>query len=100
MKSMFKHIRVPSSLLTALAMLTLAFGSLAFIPAAEAQSVNWKRLSPTTSPSARSDSAMAYDPVSKQVVLFGGWDGKSHLGETWTFDGSTWTQQKPSVAPS
>jgi hypothetical protein len=43
---------------------------------------------------------MAYDPVSKKTVLFGGFDGSHYLSETWTFDGSTWTRQKTSIAPS
>jgi len=60
---------------------------------------NWKKLSPTTSPSARSYPAMAYDPVSKKIVLFGGAGSSAFLNDTWTFDGSTWTKIQTSVAP-
>ena len=36
---------------------------------------------------------MAYDPVSKKVVLFGGAGQTVDLNDTWTFDGTNWTQQ-------
>jgi hypothetical protein len=41
---------------------------------------------------------MAYDPVSKKVVLFGGYAG-TYLNDTWTFDGTTWTQVQALTAP-
>src|SRR5579864_3984439 len=96
---MFNHIRRVSILVAAMTLLSFAALSLTFVAAAQAQSVTWKRLSPKKFPSSRAFSAMAYDPVSKKTVLFGGWDGSTHLKETWTFDGTTWTKQKPSVAP-
>jgi hypothetical protein len=52
----------------------------------------WKMLLPATSPAARSYAAMAYDPVSKKVVLFGGMGASANLNDTWAFDGTTWTQ--------
>ena len=64
-----------------------------------AHAANWKELSPITSPSARSYPAMAYDPVSKKVVLFGGAGVNAFLNDTWTFDGTTWTQVNTPVAP-
>lgn len=42
---------------------------------------------------------MAYDPVSKKVVLFGGFGATRNLNETWTFDGTTWTEVKTATAP-
>jgi hypothetical protein len=42
---------------------------------------------------------MATDPVSGHVVLFGGLNGTTHLADTWTWEGTTWTQQHPSVSP-
>ncbi len=60
---------------------------------------NWKKLLPGVSPSARAAHAMAYDPVSKKVVLFGGYDATSYLGDTWSFDGTTWTREMPQVSP-
>ncbi len=32
----------------------------------------WTELAPATSPSARADASMAYDPATAQLVLFGG----------------------------
>ncbi len=61
----------------------------------------WTRLSPSTSPSARSNASISYDSGLGEVVLFGGgpYDGGA-LGDTWTFDGTTWTEQSPSASPS
>ena len=42
---------------------------------------------------------MAYDAATGQVVLFGGTNG-SNLGDTWTYNGTTWTQQSPATSPS
>lgn len=42
-------------------------------------------------PTIRTDSDMAYDPVRRRVVLFGGISGTVYLGDTWEFDGSQWT---------
>ena len=43
----------------------------------------------TTAPSGRTDAAMAADPVSGKLVLFG---GSTELADTWAFDGTNWTQ--------
>jgi hypothetical protein len=47
---------------------------------------------------------MAYDADRGEVVLFGGdgngWDGNGILGDTWTWDGTDWTQRSPVHAPS
>lgn len=52
-------------------------------------------------PAARAFAAAAYDEAKHQVVLFGGTaaNGTDVLGDTWTWDGSSWTQQHPSVSP-
>jgi hypothetical protein len=60
---------------------------------------NWKKLSTATTPPARSYCAMAYDPVSKKVVLFGGMGKTGNLNDTWAFDGTNWTQLRTAVAP-
>lgn len=59
-------------------------------------------LSPTTSalpsattstlPLGRWAAAMAYDRAHHTVVLFGGTSGQAPLGDTWTWDGSNWTE--------
>ena len=63
----------------------------------------WTQLSPATSPPSRLNAAMAYDANSGQLVLFGGLNnngnGTSLLGDTWTWNGTTWTQQTPATSP-
>lgn len=56
---------------------------------------------PGVSPPARAFAAAAYDEASHQVVLFGGIGSAGPaLDDTWTWDGSAWTQQHPSSSPS
>ena len=43
---------------------------------------------------------MADDAATEEVVLFGGSDEANLLGDTWTWDGSEWTEQKPFRSPS
>src|SRR5947208_1517520 len=52
-------------------------------------------------PPARAGMGMAYDAGREEVVLFGGAgaDG-THLGDTWVWDGTTWTQLFPATSPS
>jgi hypothetical protein len=54
-------------------------------------------------PVARRNHSMVYDAQRQQVVLFGGRDadvGGLSLGDTWTWDGTTWTQHVTAQAPS
>ena len=53
-------------------------------------------------PPPRANSRLAYDPVAKKVVLFGGDRLDQLLADTWTFDVTTrqWQQQKPELSPS
>ena len=51
-------------------------------------------------PPARSLAAMAYDDSTHTVVMFGGiGPSGATLGDTWTWDGSGWTQQHPAHSP-
>jgi hypothetical protein len=44
---------------------------------------------------------MAYDPATKQLLLFGGTDSADDfLGDTWTWNGATWTRRSPATSPS
>ena len=67
-----------------------------------ATATTWLKLSPATSPSARSGPGMAYDPAQKLIVLFGGiaiGHNPEYLNDTWTFNGSTWSQLDPTASP-
>jgi hypothetical protein len=60
----------------------------------------WYQVFPATSPSARVGAGTAYDPTTGTVMLFGGDDvDGNYLNDTWTWDGTTWTQQFPPVSP-
>lgn len=54
--------------------------------------VAWSELTPTTDPGVRVGHAMAFDEARGVTVLFGGGDGPTTFGDTWTFDGTSWTQ--------
>ena len=55
---------------------------------------------PRLSPPARRSAAMAYDPDRDEAVLFGGWNPRIGVfGDTWTWDGSTWTLETPLQSP-
>lgn len=58
----------------------------------------WKRF--TTSdkrPLTSIQAGMAYDPNLKKTVLYGGYNG-NYIDDTWTWDGSTWTEVKGETA--
>ncbi len=69
------------------------------------QTNSWSNVYPITSPPGRSDHAMAYDPITKQTILFGGMrdidDTTYLLNDTWAYDyeTNTWTELYPTVAP-
>ena len=71
--------------------------TLAAIPASG--QMDWKQLSPSSSPPARTDSAMAYDVARGRLVLFGGKNAGGPLGDTWLWKGTVWTQVRPRVRP-
>jgi hypothetical protein len=62
----------------------------------------WTQMSPPTSPSARGFASMSYDAATQQLVLFGGEPTSgfiSVLADTWVWNGTTWTLQKPVHSP-
>ncbi|MGA2577178.1 MAG: hypothetical protein ABSH24_14260 [Bryobacteraceae bacterium] len=93
---------------------TVLFGGSTAAPVGTGTSLNdtwtwdgttWTQQFPPVSPSPRTWSSMASDPVSRTVVLFGGNNlpgGDGPLGDTWTWDGiaRTWTQRHPTNHPS
>jgi hypothetical protein len=63
----------------------------------------WTELSPAISPSPRSDSAIAFDPTTNEILLVGGFSGTAYLGDEWTYAPAqgTWAQfSPPAPAPS
>jgi hypothetical protein len=62
----------------------------------------WTRMA-EAGPRPRAEAAVAYDPVRRRTVLFGGYElveGRvGRLGDTWEWDGQTWTQVS-STGPS
>jgi len=68
--------------------------------AADPSTLTWTKLRTTKGLPARAGFASAYDPISKKVVVFGGYNNQTDLNETYTFDGKTWTKVKTSVAPA
>jgi hypothetical protein len=55
------------------------------------QDGKWKELGSATTPSKRGGPAMAYDPIRKRIVLYGGFDAsRKNLGDTWEWDGQEW----------
>ena len=65
---------------------------------------DWKQVSASPAPPARDHHAMAYDANSKKVILFGGFAGGfedgTYLGDTWAFDGKTWTKRDTAAGPT
>lgn len=63
--------------------------------------VEWAQPIAQTPPTPRAAAGMAYDRVTGELVLFGGYDGTRHLGDTWTWDGASlsWTYRNPATKP-
>jgi hypothetical protein len=64
----------------------------------------WTEQHPQLSPPARYTASMAYDATTKDIVVVGGIGNVSssqigNLGDTWTWNGTTWTEQHPAVSP-
>jgi hypothetical protein len=51
---------------------------------------NWVQLHPATSAPLIAGAAMAYDPATRQIVMFGGEDGKAFSNSTWVWTGTNW----------
>ncbi len=61
----------------------------------------WQAASPPTSPPARLMPGMTYDPLTGRTILFGGQKvGIGAWNDTWSYDGTTWTQLSPVGTPS
>ncbi|MBK8099506.1 MAG: hypothetical protein IPK26_20545 [Planctomycetes bacterium] len=62
---------------------------------------NWVQLTPAASPSPRARGWLEWDLLRGRAVYFGGKNTTANLalGETWSWDSTTWTQIPTSVAP-
>ncbi|MBL9037432.1 MAG: hypothetical protein JNG84_02850 [Archangium sp.] len=60
----------------------------------------WTVSSPAPAPPVMTQGAWALDPVSSQVVLFGGAQGPTPLGDLYRYAGGAFTQLNPSPSPS
>jgi hypothetical protein len=65
---------------------------------------SWTCVHPGTTPTVVSGAASVYDGATGQVLIFGGAGSASHqsglFDQTWTWDGSNWTQRGGSSGPS
>lgn len=62
----------------------------------------WTRLETENKPQGRCDSAMVYDTVNEQFILYGGWGARSGLqDDTWIYDldANAWTEVKTESNP-
>ncbi len=68
----------------------------------------WTPFSPTTIPTARSEHILVYgptgaSPAARGAVMFGGTDytmsAQLFFGDTWTFNGQSWSQRNPATSP-
>ena len=70
----------------------------------EYDGVDWVQRLPATSPPPRSTHGMSYDAARHVTVVFGGGAEQAGpfvpLGDTWEYDGTTWTERTPATAPS
>jgi hypothetical protein len=71
----------------------------ACVPTGQSCQATWT-LKASTGPAGRTRPGLAYDADRGVTVLFGGWGGTDSLGDTWEWDGSTWTERTPANAPT
>ncbi len=66
--------------------------------AASSQAQVWTQIGPAVTPTPRAGAVVVYDPVHKQMVLFGG-NAVDYSDETWILDEDVWTKRAPSHSP-
>jgi len=59
----------------------------------------WTQLNPAVVPTARRRGSSATNPVSGEIILYGGQGTSGVLDETWLWNGFTWSQQSPTITP-
>ncbi|MCA8965908.1 MAG: hypothetical protein KDC48_13570 [Planctomycetes bacterium] len=60
---------------------------------------SWTQLMPAHSPSPRRWTAMAFDTLRNETILFGGATGSTYYDDTWSWNGTDWTQLAPATTP-
>lgn len=65
----------------------------------DGENSTWIKKNPAHSPSARAFGQMSYNPIKQNVVLFGGNGGGQILSDTWTWDGTDWTEHVTANTP-
>ena len=58
--------------------------------------VTWAQARPATDPGPVANAGSAYDAATRQLVVFGGWNGAGFLRATWVWSGTSW--RKASVS--
>lgn len=53
-----------------------------------------------TAPVTRTDAGLAFCPVRREPVLFGGFAGSAYLGDMWAFTANGWAELTPTTLPS
>ena len=67
--------------------------------------VDWVQQQPATVPQARADNGLAFDPILKRVVRYGGLAGacedcgQGRLNDTWLWNGQNWAQVQTAASP-
>ncbi len=59
----------------------------------------WTLQHPAVSPPGRAGGAMTYDPDTKTVLLWGGYETNVQAADFWSWDGSGWTQLRSATFP-
>lgn len=52
----------------------------------------WNQLSPANKPASRYHAGSCYDTSASRMLVFGGWDSATRLGDAWAYTGGNWTQ--------
>jgi hypothetical protein len=70
----------------------------------EYDGLNWSPVATPDAPGPRWAYALAYNPITEKVVLFGGYGPVyptgSPLADTWEYDGANWVETSPAVSPT
>ncbi len=65
----------------------------------EFDGTSWTLMTPAHSPSPRRWTAMCFDALRNETILFGGATGTTYYNDTWSWNGTDWTQLAPATAP-